>query len=120
MMPPPMSTASAAGGRSGLVSIWVSGAGMAGEQSSDEILIAVIGAQNRQKPRLSEITGNGGPVEITPRIEMRLAFEHLDHDRTHVSGHVRAVAAVAHRVEEAVALAGARQAVARHVDHAAP
>src|SRR4030095_9827730 len=116
MMPPPMITASAVCGRSGLVSIGVSSEGMACRQSSDEILIAVIGAENRQEPRLPEVTRDRRPVEIAPRVEMRLAIEHLDHDRAHVSGHVRAVAAVTHRVEETVALAGARQSVARHVD----
>src|SRR5512145_2032761 len=120
-MPPPMTTASAAFGRSGLVSTRVSGAGMgACRSSSDEILVAVIGAENWQEPRLAEITGNGWPVEIAPGIEVRLAIEHFDHDRAHVGRHVRAVPAVAHRVEEAVALARARQTVARHVDHAAP
>src|SRR5689334_8585647 len=101
-MPPPMTTASAASGSCGLVSMWVSGAGMARRQSSDEILIAVIGADDRQEPWLSEVTRDGRPVEVAPRIEMRFALEHLGHDRAHVRGHVRAVAAVAHRVEDAV------------------
>src|SRR5688500_11060785 len=104
MIPPPMITASAVRGRSGLVSIWVSCAGMVRRQSSDEILIAVIGAENRQEPWLAEVTGDGRPVEIPPWIEMCLAIEHLDHDRTHISGHVRAVAAVAHRIKKTVAL----------------
>src|SRR5689334_13093262 len=93
---------------------------MMAQRSSDEILIAVIRAENRQEPGLAEVTGNGGPGEVAPRIEMRLAVEHLDHDCAHISGHVRAMAAVAHRIENTVALAGSRQPVACHVDHAAP
>ncbi|KAF1853811.1 hypothetical protein Lal_00007074 [Lupinus albus] len=72
------------------------------------------------EPGLAQVTGNGRPVEVFPWIEIGPAVHDLGHQCPHEAGHVGAVTAVTHAIEHAITLSGARQAVHRHVDHAAP
>src|SRR6185437_2108281 len=116
MMPPPMTTTSADAGNLGELSTWASGAGMCGSSSAHQIAITVVGADQRQKPRPPEVAWDGGPVEVAQRIEIQSAVDHLGHDPAHQGRHLCAVAAVAHRVVHAIALAGPRKTVPRHVD----
>ena len=64
--------------------------------------------------------GNRAPVAAAPGVGGGIAGHHRGHALAHQHRHLRAVAAVAGGIEQAVALAGVRQAVLRHVDQAAP
>src|SRR5487761_550882 len=120
MMPPPMTTTSADVGSFAELSTVASGAGMRGSSSTHQIPIAVVSTDQGQKPWPPEVTRDGRPVEFAPRVQIESAIQNLGHDRAHQGRHLRAVAAVAHRVVKPIALAGPRQPVSRHVDHAAP
>src|SRR3990167_6274615 len=88
--------------------------------SGQPVLQPEVHAHGGKEPGGTDVTGNGRPGAALPGVGAFVAGHHLGHSLAHQHRHLRAVAAVAHRIEQAVALARMGQAVLRHVHQAAP
>jgi 4-aminobutyrate aminotransferase len=87
---------------------------------ADLVFVAVIGTNQGHEPGWAEMAEDGVPAEVAERVGVGVAGHDGGHLLAHVDGHLGAMAAEAHGVEEAVMFACTGEAVGREIDDATP